>query len=97
MSLAFDYMVIADALTGSAVRLRFGRTFCTSVHGSHANDGQCNIRKLRFPNPRHDIIIIDDPQREGFDIEKLGELEKDLGELITKRLNLAIKKGEVVR
>ena len=32
---------------------------------------------------------------EGFDNEKLGELEKDLGELITKRLNLAIKKGEV--
>lgn len=30
---------------------------------------------------------------EGFDNEKLGELEKDLGELITKRLNLAIKKG----
>lgn len=29
---------------------------------------------------------------EGFDNEKLGELEKDLGELITKRLNLAIKK-----
>ena len=29
---------------------------------------------------------------EGFDNEKLAELEKDLGELITNRLNLAIKR-----
>lgn len=38
-------------------------------------------------------VILHSPS-EGFDSEKLGELEKDLGMLITKRLNLAIKKKE---
>ena len=38
-------------------------------------------------------VILHSPS-EGFDSEKLGELEKDLGKLITERLNLAIKKKE---
>lgn len=29
--------------------------------------------------------------REGFDAEKIGELERDLGPFVTKRLNEAIK------
>ena len=31
--------------------------------------------------------------REGFDAEKIGELERDLGPYITTRLNAALKKG----
>ena len=31
--------------------------------------------------------------REGFDAEKIGELERDLGPYISKRLNDALKKG----
>ena len=31
--------------------------------------------------------------REGWDAEKIGELERDLGPYISKRLNDALKKG----
>ncbi len=31
--------------------------------------------------------------REGFDVEKIGELERDLGPYISKRLNDALKRG----
>ena len=52
-----EHNAIADALTGKLV-------------WSHFADGKCNIRKLRFPHPRPDIIIIDDPQ------PKEGEVAK---------------------
>ena len=44
-----EHNAIADALTGKLV-------------WSHSANGKCNIRKLRFPHPRPDVIIIDDPQ-----------------------------------
>ncbi len=50
-------------------------------------------------NAAHGIAAIDAQAvvtfspREGFDAEKIGELERDLGPYISKRLNDALKKG----
>ena len=47
----------------------------------------------------HGIVAVDAQAvvtfspREGFDAEKIGELERDLGPYISKRLNDALKKG----
>lgn len=47
----------------------------------------------------HGIVAVDAQAvvtfspREGFDAEKIGELERDLGPYITTRLNAALKKG----
>lgn len=38
-------------------------------------------------------VVITHSPREGYDNDKLGELERDLGPYISKRLNAAIKKG----
>ncbi len=47
----------------------------------------------------HSIVAVDAQAvimfspREGFDAEKIGELERDLGQFVTTRLNDALKKG----
>lgn len=47
----------------------------------------------------HGVVAIDAQAvvmfspREGFDAEKIGELERDLGPYISKRLNDALKRG----
>ena len=54
---------------------------------------------LNYANDAHGIAAIDAQAvvtfspREGFDAEKIGELERDLGPYISKRLNDALKKG----
>lgn len=54
---------------------------------------------LNYARDAHGIFAIDAQAvvtfspREGFDMEKIGELERDLGPYITTRLNAALKKG----
>jgi hypothetical protein len=54
---------------------------------------------LNYASDAHGICAIDAQSvvmfspREGFDAEKIGELERDLGPYITTRLNAALKKG----
>ncbi len=54
---------------------------------------------LNYASDAHGICAIDAQAvvtfspREGFDAEKIGELERDLGPYITQRLNAARKKG----
>ena len=54
---------------------------------------------LNYACDAHGICAIDAQAvvtfspREGFDAEKIGELERDLGPYISKRLNDALKKG----
>lgn len=54
---------------------------------------------LNYANDAHGVCAIDAQAvvtfspREGFDAEKIGELERDLGPFITQRLNAAVKKG----
>ena len=54
---------------------------------------------LRYGSDGHGVIAVDAQAfilfspREGFDAEKIGELERDLGPYITTRLNAALKKG----
>ena len=53
---------------------------------------------LHCANDAHGICAIDAQAvitfspREGFDAEKIGELERDLGQFVTTRLNDALKK-----
>ena len=37
--------------------------------------------------------VVEHSPREGFDNEKLGQLETDLADFLTKRINDAIKRG----
>ena len=54
---------------------------------------------LNYANDAHGVVAVDAQAvvtfspREGFDAEKIGELERDLGQLVTTRLNDALKKG----
>lgn len=54
---------------------------------------------LNYANDAHGVVAVDAQAvvtfspREGFDAEKIGELERDLGPYITTRLNAALKKG----
>lgn len=54
---------------------------------------------LNYANDAHGVFAVDAQAvvtfspREGFDAEKIGELERDLGPYITTRLNAALKKG----
>ena len=54
---------------------------------------------LNYANDAHSVVAVDAQAvvtvspREGFDAEKIGELERDLGPYITTRLNAALKKG----
>lgn len=54
---------------------------------------------LNYANDAHGVVAVEAQAvvtfspREGFDAEKIGELERDLGPFITQRLNAAIKKG----
>lgn len=54
---------------------------------------------LNYANDAHGVVVVDAQAvvtfspREGFDAEKIGELERDLGPYITTRLNAALKKG----
>lgn len=99
MSLAFDYMVIADALTGSAIRLRSVLERDAPNVNARTEDAEwlerlaavcreraadimpeptdetvirktCRDSLLRFPHPRQDFIIIDDPQPKESEVAK---------------------------
>lgn len=54
---------------------------------------------INYANDAHGIAAIDAQAvvtfspREGFDAEKISELERDLGPYISKRLNDALKRG----
>ena len=54
---------------------------------------------LNYANDAHGIFAINAQAvvtfspREGFDAEKIGKLERDLGQFVTTRLNDALKKG----
>lgn len=54
---------------------------------------------LNYANDAHGVVAVDAQAvvtfspREGFDAEKIGELERDLGQFVTTRLNDALKKG----
>ena len=54
---------------------------------------------LNYESDAHGVYAIDAQAvvtfspREGFDAEKIGELERDLGQFVTTRLNDALKKG----
>jgi hypothetical protein len=54
---------------------------------------------LNYANDAHGVVAVDAKAivtfspREGFGAEKIGELERDLGPYISKRLNDALKKG----
>jgi hypothetical protein len=53
---------------------------------------------LNYASDAHGVVAIDAQAvvtfspREGFDAEKIGELERDLGPYVTTRLNAALKK-----
>lgn len=54
---------------------------------------------LHFANDAHGVIavnaqaVVTFSPREGFDAEKIGELERDLGPYISERLNDALKRN----
>ena len=54
---------------------------------------------LNYTNDAHGVVAVDAQAvvtfspREGFDAEKIGELERDRGQFVTTRLNDALKKG----
>lgn len=54
---------------------------------------------LTCANDAHGVIavnaqaVVTFSPREGFDAEKIGELERDLGPYISERLNDALKRG----
>lgn len=54
---------------------------------------------INYANDTHGVFavaaqaVVTFSPREGYDAEKIGELERDLGPYITKRLNDALKKG----
>lgn len=54
---------------------------------------------LHYANDAHGVVAVDAQAvitispREGFDAEKIGELERDLGPYITTRLKDALKRG----
>lgn len=52
--------------------------YASDAHGTCAIDAQA---------------VVTFSPREGFDAEKIGELERDLGQFVTTRLNDALKKG----
>jgi hypothetical protein len=57
------------------------------------------IIDLYCANDAHGVIavnaqaVVTFSPREGFDAEKIGELERDLGPYISERLNDALKRG----
>jgi hypothetical protein len=57
------------------------------------------IIDLYCANDAHGVVavnaqaVVTFSPREGFDAEKIGELERDLGQFVTTRLNDALKKG----